>query len=408
MNDALTRFPPTRTAALERLSEFVPKAGRAYATNRNYDLGPGGHHHVSQLSPYLRHRLLTEEEVLQAVLGHYALSSAEKFVQEVVWRTYWKGWLELRPSVWDMYQADLTRAWDRVQTESGLRREWEAACMGETGIDAFDHWAHELVQTGYLHNHARMWFASIWVFTLRLPWELGADFFLRHLLDGDAASNTLGWRWVAGLQTQGKTYLARPDNIAKYTEGRFKPAGLASFAAPLDGPPHPPRQDPPVGDSLDPGKPSVLLLTDDDLSPGFLFDAGLDPTATGVFTARAEATPLQLADHVHAFMDGAFDDVAARWGDRLGEVSRLTSAQEIVDWARAHGAEQVVTPHAPVGATARALDRAEALTDDAGMRLVRCLRDYDAGAWPHATHGFFRFKEKIPRIVGRIKGLRAA
>ncbi len=408
MSDALTQFPPTRTAALERLSTFVPKAGRAYATNRNFDLGPGAHVHVSQLSPYLRHRLITEEEVLQAVLGHYALSSAEKFVQEVVWRTYWKGWLELRPSVWDMYQADLTRAWDRVQTESGLRREWEAACMGETGIDAFDHWAHELGQTGYLHNHARMWFASIWVFTLRLPWELGADFFLRHLLDGDAASNTLGWRWVAGLQTQGKTYLARPDNIAKYTEGRFKPTGLASFAAPLDGPPHPPRQDPPVGDSLDPGKPSVLLLTDDDLSPGFLFDAGLDPKATGVFTARAEATPLQLADHMHAFMDGAFDDVAARWGDRLGEMSRLTSAQEIVDWARAHGAEQIVTPYAPVGATARALDRAEAPMDDAGMRLVRCLRDYDAGAWPHATHGFFRFKEKIPRIVGRIKGLRAA
>jgi deoxyribodipyrimidine photo-lyase len=64
----------------------------------------------------------------------------------------------------------------------------------------------ELVETGYLHNHARMWFASIWIFTLRLPWELGADFFLRHLLDGDAASNTLSWRWVAGLHTKGKHY----------------------------------------------------------------------------------------------------------------------------------------------------------------------------------------------------------
>ncbi len=77
--------------------------------------------------------------------------------------------------------------------------------------------------TGYLHNHARMWFASIWIFTLRLPWELGADFFLRHLLDGDPASNTLSWRWVGGMQTMGKTYLARADNIATL-HGRAVPA----------------------------------------------------------------------------------------------------------------------------------------------------------------------------------------
>ena len=66
----------------------------------------------------------------------------------------------------------------------------------------------ELKETNYLHNHARMWFASIWIFTLDLPWQLGAEFFMKHLYDGDAASNTLGWRWVAGIQTQGKNYLA--------------------------------------------------------------------------------------------------------------------------------------------------------------------------------------------------------
>ena len=99
---------------------------------------------------------------------------------------------------------------------------------GATGIDCFDAWARELVATGYLHNHARMWFASIWIFTLRLPWELGADFFLRHLIDGDPASNTLSWRWVAGLQTAGKTYLATAENIARFTGGRFAPQGLAT------------------------------------------------------------------------------------------------------------------------------------------------------------------------------------
>ena len=160
--------------------------GRAYASERNYDRP--GHEDVSRLSPYLRHRIVTEEEVLQAALVRHSASAAEKFIQEVYWRTYWKGWLEMRPSVWTMYQADVTAALNRVQTEGGLRAEWEAACRGATGIDAFDHWARELVETGYLHNHARMWFASIWIYTLNLPWALGADFFLRHLLDGDPAS----------------------------------------------------------------------------------------------------------------------------------------------------------------------------------------------------------------------------
>ncbi|WP_404818261.1 FAD-binding domain-containing protein, partial [Roseobacter sinensis] len=233
---ALDSFPPTRTAALERLSAFLPRAGRHYAARRNYDLGPGRHHGVSGLSPYLRCRLITEEEVLQAVLARHAPQAAEKFIQEVFWRTYWKGWLELRPGVWDEYRRDLRRQWDDVQTQAGLRDRWEAACTGDTGIACFDGWADELVNTGYLHNHARMWFASIWIFTLELPWELGADFFLRHLLDGDPASNTLGWRWVAGIQTVGKTYLARPDNIAKYTEGRFGvPGRLAGYGGAIPG-----------------------------------------------------------------------------------------------------------------------------------------------------------------------------
>ena len=89
--------------------------------------------------------------------------------------------------------------------QSGLRRAFEGAVTGSTGIDGFDDWARELTHTGWLHNHARMWFAFIWIFTLELPWALGADFFLRHLVDGDPASNTLSWRWVAGLYTRAKS-----------------------------------------------------------------------------------------------------------------------------------------------------------------------------------------------------------
>ncbi len=152
----IAQFPPTRSAAPARLAAFVPRAGRAHANHRNRDLP--GHHGVRA-------------------------------------------------------------ALNRIATQSGLRNDWQAACQGCTGIDAFDHRAQELVTTGYLHNHARRGFASIWIFTLRLPWELGADFFLRHLLDGDPASNTLSWRWVGGLHTPGKTDLASADPIADILRG---------------------------------------------------------------------------------------------------------------------------------------------------------------------------------------------
>ena len=86
-----------------------------------FDLGAGKHTHVSCLSPYLRHRIITEKEVLKATLGRHSLQASEKFVQEVFWRTYWKGWLEMRPQIWRDYQHGVMRALDDVQTQSGLR-----------------------------------------------------------------------------------------------------------------------------------------------------------------------------------------------------------------------------------------------------------------------------------------------
>jgi deoxyribodipyrimidine photolyase len=174
--------------------------------------------------------MLLESEVVASVRANWAFPAVEKFVQEVYWRTYWKGWLEQRPAAWTRWTEAVPRLREGLSGQQ--QSAWAAACAGQTGIAGFDDWARELVATGYLHNHARMWFASIWIFTLRLPWELGAAFFYEHLLDGDAASNTLSWRWVAGLQTAGKTYVARADNIAHYTEGRCTPASgqLASAA----------------------------------------------------------------------------------------------------------------------------------------------------------------------------------
>ena len=147
-------FIPTRAAGLERLKTFLPSAGNNYAALRNYDLGQNNHTNVSLLSPYIRHRSLTEIEVLKSVLCYHSKKSSEKFVQEVFWRTYWKGWLEMRPTVWASYQSKLNRLGDDLKTQSGFRKSWENACQGETGIECFDSWAKELFDTGYLHNHA--------------------------------------------------------------------------------------------------------------------------------------------------------------------------------------------------------------------------------------------------------------
>jgi deoxyribodipyrimidine photo-lyase len=396
-------FPPSRDAALTRMAEFLPRAGRAYAGRRNHALP--GHRDVSRLSPYVRHRVLTEEELLTATLQRHSPETAEKFVAEVFWRTYWKGWLEMRPAVWADYRRGVEAALDRVATEAGLRRGWEAACEGRTGIAGFDDWAQELVETGYMHNHARMWFASIWIFTLRLPWELGADFFLRHLLDGDAASNTLGWRWVGGLHTQGKTYLARADNIASYTGGRFAPEGLARSAPPLPPGPPAPRVVLPAGAVLRPGPAQGLLVTEDDLSPGWLLDAGLAPVATATQQASAGRSPLTVAPQVEGFTAALIADLVAR-EPRLGPVTPVMDTRDVVRWATRAGLAEVVAPHVPVGPAADALAGLGPALSDAGIRLTLPLRPYDASAWPHATHGFFRFREAIPALIADLRGWR--
>ena len=394
-------FTPTRAAGLARLADFAPRAGADYARRRNFDLP--GHQGVSRLSPWLRHRLVTEEEVIAAVTARHGADMAGKFLSEVGWRLYFKGWLELRPGVWDAYMAERDAAWNRIQTEAGLRRAWQDACTGETGIDAFDHWARELAETGYLHNHARMWFASIWIFTLGLPWTLGADFFLRHLLDGDPASNTLSWRWVGGLHSRGKTYLAEAGNIARYTDGRFRPEGLAQEAPALHGPDHPRPRPCPIGDPFDPAPRSGLLLTEDDLYPDDLLRQGLSPVAAATVQASTGRSHLTVAPQVAGFTRGAIADCTARLADRIGPVTACTGTAAVVAWARGADLRQVVMHHAPTGPARDALPGLRAALAAAGVTLSVQIRPIDALAWPCATAGYFKFRDALPRIVAEAR-----
>ena len=392
-------FPPSRAMALERLDQFVPMAGRAYATGRNTDAGPDRPGAVSRLSPYLRHRLITEQEVIAHVLARHTLDAAETFIQEVLWRTYWKGWLEMRPSVWRGFLDER----DRQRHAFHDHRAIADAEHGQTGIAGFDDWAREIVATGYLHNHARMWFASIWIFTLRLPWTLGADFFLRHLIDADAASNTLSWRWVAGLQTVGKTYLATSDNIARYTNGRFVPVGLAREAIALTETPIEAARDLDEPPRHDPAQASLLLVTPEDMHPESVLDGAF------AFPSMAIAADAALlwGDGARRFVAAAAAETAVRAAEHFGcpaNVIEQMDAASLIAAANAAGVRRIVTPYAPVGPVADQLARLAPVLANEGVTLAQVRRDWDSAFWPYAKKGFFPFKERIPAVL-RQRGL---
>ena len=221
-------FEASRAKAIEKLNNFIQNNLSEYSKLRNFDFGPKNRSNISCLSPYITHGIISEKEVIEKSLSRFSFSKNEKFIQEVLWRTYWKGWLELRPNVWKDYLIEL----NKIREEFKNNQNYLNAIKGKTNIECFNAWVNELRENNYLHNHTRMWFASIWIFTLELPWQLGAEFFMQHLYDGDAASNTLGWRWVAGIQTQGKHYLASEWNIKKFTNNRFNNIKLNENAPP--------------------------------------------------------------------------------------------------------------------------------------------------------------------------------
>jgi deoxyribodipyrimidine photo-lyase len=401
-------FTPTRDHALARLAAFLPAAGRRYAETRNADSGPGAggaYDNVSQLSPWLHAGVIGAPEVLEAVLGAHSPHAAEKFIAEVFWRIYFKGYLEQRPAIWVDYCAGRDGALAAVEGNAGIRSAYAKATEGRTGIEAFDVWAQELVQTGYLHNHARMWFASIWIFTLRLDWRLGADFFLRHLIDGDAASNTLSWRWVAGLHTKGKHYLARADNIARYTAGRpggaLHAEGLAGDAYPLSEPQDFARQalDLPAPVTLaDLAQPFALVLHDEAAHHAPL--ALPVAPALVIGAARPDArSPGVAGPLARGFAQGAVAGGMAEAAAQFGcPAVAWHTGQPLAPLLAEAGVERLALPYLPAGWTRDAL-RSDLAPLAAQGRIITLLGDVDRATWPLAKAGFFGVAKAIEGIL---------
>jgi len=397
-------FIPTREAGLKRLKEFAPLAGETYSNERNFDFSSTKKNSVSALSPWIKHRLITEEEVLIEILKYHSPHSAMKFIQEVFWRGYFKGWLEQHPTVWSHHNEKLIKEYTKLENNKFIKENYMSAINGETGIECFDFWCEQLKSTGYLHNHVRMWFASIWVFTLKLPMELGADFFMLHLIDADAASNTLSWRWVSGLHTKGKAYAARASNIEKFTNGQFNPSGqLVEDINPLtENIDHPLVTLPQLDKSIQ--KDAVLLVTEEDCSPETSLETkDLEVEILPLYLEKKYPQWIEPNNSVRFFSNTAVQNTCQRLG-QLGveNIDKTKWTDTILEASDRLGTKNIIIPKVPVGAVKSKLRKVKKNLAEHDIYIYEHYKNYDIYTWQHASKGFFKLKKQIPNILHQL------
>ena len=374
------KFEASKAAALNRLNNFVEKNLSEYSKLRNFDFGPEKRTNISGLSPYITHGVINEKEVIEKSLSKFSFSKNEKFIQEVLWRTYWKGWLELRPNVWTDYVAEL----NKIREEYKDNQNYKNAIDGKTNIECFNYWVKELKENNYLHNHTRMWFASIWIFTLELPWQLGAEFFMQHLYDGDSASNTLGWRWVAGIQTQGKHYLASEWNIKKFTNNRFNNIKLNETAPPK------------VSEKTYSIVKQDFSNKNTDDENLFIFENSLSFETTDfqnhkfkkiyIISNKNENRSIKLSEKVIKFKTLLVDDQKQRL-----ENNSITC--EVVDISEIKNInEKIIALYPTVGENLDYLNLNN-------LKIDFLYRKLDQYSWQYCNKGFFNFKNYIPKII---------
>jgi len=373
-------FEASRAKALNQLNNFVENNLGEYSKLRNFDFGPEKRSNISCLSPYITHGIINEQEVIQKALSKFSFSKNEKFIQEVLWRTYWKGWLELRPNVWADYLIEL----NQIKNEFRNDKDYIAAIEGKTKVDCFNEWVKELKEKNYLHNHTRMWFASIWIFTLELPWQLGAEFFMQHLYDGDAASNTLGWRWVAGVQTQGKHYLASEWNIKKFTNNRFQNIKLNENAPPKVS------------------EKSYQIIKQNFNNPQnienknlLIFENNLSFEITDfkensfkkiyLVSNKNENRVIKLSEKLVKFKSHLIEDQEQRLKNQSIDC-------QIIDISELTNIENYYGLYPTVGEN---LD----FLNSNNLKIDFLYRNLDQLAWQYCNKGFFNFKNYIPKIV---------
>ena len=376
------KFKPSRSFAIKKIENFIENNLSQYSKLRNFDFGPEKRSNISCISPYVTHGILTEVEIIKKVLKKSLFVKNEKFIQEILWRIYWKGWLELRPTVWSDYLINLKKK----KLEFKDNQNYLNAVEGKTNIECFNQWVFELKELNYLHNHARMWFASIWTFTLNLPWELGAELFMKHLLDGDSASNTLGWRWVAGIQTKGKHYLASEWNIKKFSNNRFDKIKLNEKAIPVlnDKMYSIVKKDFTEDKNLN-GK--NLLVFDNSLS--FEITDLINNKFKNIFIVSNEndTRSIKISDKNLNFKKFLIEDQEKRLKEQSIKCEKI-NIKEIKNIG-----EPLVALYPSVG------ENLDFLNTKNIKNIEFIYRKIDKFSWKFCNKGFFNFKNYIPKII---------
>ena len=375
-------FLPSRSAAIEQLERFIENNLNQYAKLRNFDYGSKKRNNISCLSPYISHGIINEIEVMDKSLKKFSFTKNEKFIQEVLWRVYWKGWLELRPTVWKDYLSDL----EKIRKDYTNDQDYKNAINGSTNLKCFNEWVKELKENNYLHNHARMWFASIWIFTLKLPWQLGAEFFLQHLFDGDAASNTLGWRWVAGVQTKGKNYIAKEWNIKLFSDNRFQNVKLNEDAQPIfDNRTY--SIETKNFENMQDIKNKNLIIFDNNLS--FETSDFKDNKFNKVFLVsnKNENRKIKLSQKNIEFKGNLFEDQKKR----LLEKSIDCEIIDVKDLETMK--DNLLCLYPSVG------ENLDFINSNKLKNISFLYRKIDQYSWKYCNKGFFNFKNHIPKIV---------
>lgn len=216
----------TRGGRAEGLSRVRAMEPREYARTRNSLDGA-----VTGLSAHLRHGCVTLAEARDAALAMVDRDEdAHKLVQELAWRDYYQ---RVYGAIGDGVWRDI-EAWKTGRDAGSYSRSMpEDVEGGSTGLACMDAFVRGLVETGSMHNHARMWFASYLVHWRGVHWSAGASFFLAHLLDADVASNNLSWQWVASTFGQ-KPYIFNRENLERFTGGAYCDACARSGDCPFD------------------------------------------------------------------------------------------------------------------------------------------------------------------------------
>ena len=377
-------FKVSRAGAIEELNQFIENNLLEYSKLRNFDFGPQKRNNTSCLSPYVTHGLVSEIEIINQSLKKLSFVKNEKFIQEVLWRVYWKGWLELRPNVWTDYLRELKDIKENFKDN----KDYLNAIEGKTNIECFNEWVNELKKFNYLHNHTRMWFASIWIFTLNLPWQLGAEFFMKHLFDGDAASNTLGWRWVAGVQTLGKNYLATEWNIKKFTNNRFQNIKINEEAVPkITEKSYSIVEKFFINPHLIEDK--TLLIFDNNLSMELTDFKNYNFKKILIISNTNETRQIQLSENTMNFKALLINDQLKRLKEKsiIAEVINISHLKNIK--------EPVYALYPTVG------ENLDYLQLNQLKNIDYLYREIDQFSWQFCNKGFFNFKNHIPKIVTR-------